>query len=169
MAARANAAAPSKPSRKAPDFSGVAGKLVDVPAGLVFGVKTRVSPYDVLLQQLAASKGKALEFGDLRARASVHVRAKKLGMRVLTAEQGNTLYVKFGGWMPSTDGWRAQVRAAINEVVRTQPRNEVQIAVAVRAQGLNDVDAGIVGTILKQMEQEGAVQRQRDGSWAIKA
>jgi hypothetical protein len=163
-------AAPKPATRKAPDFSGVAGKLVEAPTDLHFGARAgRGSPYDALLEQLAASKGKVLEFGDTRARPSVYARAKKLGLRVLFAESGNTLYVKFGGWAPDSERWKALVRAAIREVVTTQPRNEIQIAVALRATGVNDVDAGTVGAILKQMEQSGDVQRQRDGSWAMKA
>jgi hypothetical protein len=168
MAGKATTAA--KPTNRKPDFTGVAGRLVELPAdvSLQFGARGgRVSPYDALLEQLAAARDKVLEFGDLRARASVMARSKKLGIKVLLAEHGPKLYVKFGGWLPESDRWKAEVRAGIRDTVTTQPRNEIQVAVALRAKGLNDVDAGVVGAILKQMEQAGEVARGRDGSWGL--
>ncbi len=92
-AAVKEAKAPTKGVK--PDMRGVPGVMIDeLPDGVMFGVKNKVSPYDVLLRQLvAAPAGKFLRFDDLRARASVYTRAKKLGIKVLFGEQGNTLYV----------------------------------------------------------------------------
>lgn len=170
MAGKAAAAA-VRPinARKAPDMTGVPGRIVDAPVDLVFGHKLRSSPYDALLQQLAeAGKGKALQFDDRRARAAIYSRSKKLGMQVEMAENGNALYVRFCGYAPDSPKWKAMARTAILDTVRTQARNDVQIAAAVRAKGLNEIDAGTVGAILRQMEQEGLVARQRDGSWEAK-
>lgn len=163
MAAKAAPAA-----TKRPDFNGVPGKLVAAPEGLQFGPKGRHSPYDSLLQQLATAKSQVLEFGDARAKASVYSRATKLGMKVEFAERGVALYVRFGGWKPDSEQWRKLARVAILEAIKTQPRMVIQVTNAVRATGLNDVDAGTIDAILKQMEQEGTVARQRDGSWALK-
>jgi hypothetical protein len=80
-----------------PSFAGVAGILVDeAPEGIEFGARkqSRLSPYDPLLVQLkAAGAGKFLKFSDLRCRPSIMARSKKLGIKVLFGEQGNTLYV----------------------------------------------------------------------------
>ncbi len=79
-----------------PNFAGVAGSLVsEIPEGLLFGErKTKTSPYDPLLLQLkAAGAGKYLRFEDLRARASVLARSRKLNIKVTFAEDGNILFV----------------------------------------------------------------------------
>lgn len=163
--------ATKKPTRQHPDFTGVPGKLVAVPTGLVFcDRKTRISPYDALLLELAvAPKGNVLQFSDLRARNSLSVRSRKLGMKILFAEQANTLYVQFAGWSPDSEKWKALVREGILDVIQTQPRSPIQIATALRAKHINDVDAGLVDAILKQLEQSGEVLRGRDGSWSVKA
>lgn len=110
---------------------------------------------------------KVLEFGDLRAKASLYARSKRNGLKVAFAQSDNTLYVKFAGYLPGSDRWKRELRTAIKDVIQTQPRMEGQIAVAVRAKGFEDADAGIVGAILKQWEQTGEVERQRDGSWKL--
>ncbi len=110
----ATAKTTNKTARKAPDFAGVPGALVDsAPEGMVFGLKKwRVSPYDPLLEQLRkAGAGKFLKFDDLRCRISVSARAKKLGIKVLFGEQGNTLFVTLA---------TAELQA--NGVVEEQPK-----------------------------------------------
>ncbi|HVW08368.1 MAG TPA: hypothetical protein VHC90_07285, partial [Bryobacteraceae bacterium] len=76
-------------------LEGVAGVLVsEAPEGVLFGRLARQSPYDPLLEQLrTAGPGKFLKFDSLRARPSVAARAKKLGIKVLFGEQGETLWV----------------------------------------------------------------------------
>lgn len=150
------------------DFSGVPGELVDLPGGLTFS-KTKISRYDALLEQLAvAGAGRVLKFGALKARASVHVRAKKLGMQVLCAELDGCLYFKFAGWAPDSERAKQMVRAKILEVLGTNPRTEIQVAVELRKQGLTDMDAATAGAVLKQMEQLGQTSRKSDGTWLVK-
>ena len=77
---------------------------------------------------------------------------------------------RFVGWAPGTPRYKALVRVAIIDAISMQPRTEIQVAVAVHARGIDtEIDAATVGAILKRMEQEHAVVRQRDGSWAVKA
>lgn len=156
--------------RKMPDMTGVPGRLIKCPAGIEFGPKGRQSPYDSLLKQLAAANdGQILQFDGGRAKPSVAVRASKLGMKVEFAQAGNLLYVRFAGWKPDSLQWKAAARAAILNSIETQPRNEIQIANSVRSQKwMSEMDAGTVGAILKQMEQDGLVISGRDGAWAAK-
>jgi|SRR5579863_140607 len=89
-----------------PDFVGVPGRLVDeAPPDVVFGRKSKLSPYDPLLLQLQkAGAGKFLKFDDLRAKSSLIVRAKKLGIKILFGEQGSTLWVALAKAELSQDG-----------------------------------------------------------------
>jgi hypothetical protein len=150
---------------KRPNPNGIPGRLVDPPPGANFGAHGRGSPYDALLTQLSTAKGKVLQFDSAGAKGSLYARARKLQMKLVFCEMGGKLYVKFDGWAPDSPAWKRLVRAAILDTVKAQPRNEIQVANELRQRGVTDVDAGLVGAILKQMEQEGLVLRQRDGSW----
>ncbi len=91
----------------APDFTGVAGVLVDAaPEGIVFGErKFATSPYDPLIIQLRdAGAGKFLKFSDLKARVSLKARAKKLNVNLLFGEEGSTLWVTLAKANLLTDG-----------------------------------------------------------------
>ncbi|MCU1330691.1 MAG: hypothetical protein JWN34_6061, partial [Bryobacterales bacterium] len=61
---------------------------------------------------------KFLQFDDLRARPSLMVRAKKLGIRILFGEKGDTLYVSLAKVDLTTDGVAAdQPRISMSEIV----------------------------------------------------
>jgi hypothetical protein len=78
-----------------PNMHGVLGVLVDeAPSTVLFGKRLNTSPYDPLLLQLQrAGAGKFLKFEDKRAKASVAARAKKLNIKILFGEEGETLWV----------------------------------------------------------------------------
>lgn len=75
---------PQLEKKRTVDFSGVKGEFVvdDAPAGVLFGTKKRMSPYDALLMRLRDAGRGHLVFDDVKARVSVAVRAKKLGIGV---------------------------------------------------------------------------------------
>lgn len=90
-----------------PNLTGVPGALVDqAPPDLLFGPrKMKTSPYDTLLLQLQrAGAGKFLRFEDLRARASLTARSKKLNIKILFGEQGSTLWVALAKTQMETEG-----------------------------------------------------------------
>jgi hypothetical protein len=90
-----------------PVMTGVSGCLMDsAPDDVLFGGRAnKGSPYDSLLLQLkAAGHGKFLRFDDLRAKASVWARAKKMGIKVLFGTQGDKLWVSLAKVEMETDG-----------------------------------------------------------------
>src|ERR1035438_3862891 len=100
MASAARKVAEIAKTRKAPDFHGVPGELVAMPEGVALSFATgqkKISPYDALLDQLAAAPTKFLRFTDKRARASLNVRAKKKGLRISFAEDSGMLWVRLDG------------------------------------------------------------------------
>lgn len=154
---------------KKPDMSGVPGELVGMPAFELRWGGGKISPYDGLLEKLAAAgPGQLLKFGDARAKTSLWSRSRKLGMKLMYAEHEGSMYVKFAGWAPDSERGKQIVRAKIMEVLQTNPRTEIQLAVELRKQGLTDMDAATAGAILKQMEQLGQTSRKADGTWLAK-
>jgi hypothetical protein len=155
--------------RGRPDFSGVPGELVDaavVPAGLHFGTKLRGSPYDGLLKQLAdAGAGKMLKFGDPKARVSINVRARKLGLKVSCAEDGNVLWVRFDG--RADDDVKASRREKILGVLKFGPNTAIRLAHVLREKGDENVDASLVEAICVQVARSGEILRQEGGTWAL--
>jgi len=153
-----------------PDFRGVAGELVDeIPADLVFGGKGhRISPYDEPLRQLAAAEGhKWLKFGYARARVSVNVRARKMGLKVVCAESNGTLFVQFVG--RAADDVAGGRRDAIGGILKGAPSGltAMQITGLMRSKGDATIDASLTETILLQMMRTGSVIRTEDGMWKI--
>jgi len=126
----------------------------------------RGSPYDALLEQLAAAgPGKGLKFGDVKARASVTVRARKKGMRVSFAVAGDVLYVRFDGRVE--DDVHGGRRAAILTALRRGPANPITLAVILRANGDANLDGETVVVILAQMARTGEVVRGEGDRWAL--
>lgn len=169
-AARAMVVAPVPAPKKGvkPHLEGVPGKLTVAPSvALKWGARKGLSPYDALLEQLAAAKpGQVLAFEHPRAKPSVGARSRKLGLRVEMAELDGKLYVRFAGFAPDSDRYKKLLRDKLLAAVAEQERNEVQLAVELRKQpGMADVDAGTIHAVLCQMEQGKMVQRMRDGSW----
>jgi hypothetical protein len=96
------------------NLAGVAGMLVDsAPSDVLFGARRlKTSPYDPLLIQLSkAGAGKFLRFDDIRAKTSLTARAKKLNIKVLFGEQGNTLWVTLAKAEMETEGVVAPAKA----------------------------------------------------------
>jgi len=123
---------PSKGTR--PNFNGVPGCIVAsdaLPEGLDFAAKrARISPYDGLLEKLLeAPKNSALKFGDLRARASIIIRARKKGLRVVFAERGSELYVRIDGFIDSNDKAKATLKNAAPATLPSKPSDQIEQAV----------------------------------------
>jgi hypothetical protein len=152
---------------KRPDFTGVPGALVALEGlgGLVFGKHLRTSPYDPLLDQLlAAGSGKALKFGDVKAKASLLLRAKKKGLRVSFAEDGaGALYVRIDG--SATEDLRGVRREQIQSALKLGPLSAIKLAVKLRESGDTSVDGQMVEAILGQMQREGVVIKRESGDW----
>lgn len=158
--------APKKGRR--PDFTGVPGEIVSLDGlgDLHWGNKLRGSPYDALLYQLAAAgQGKALKFGDERARASITVRARKKGYKVSFAVQGGALYVRFDGRVD--DDVKARRREQILGALKFGPSAAPKLASILRGKGDEIVDGQMVVAILVQMQRDGHVIRQEGDNWAL--
>lgn len=158
------------PKGRMPNMAGVPGELVDeaaLPAGVAWGSKTRISPYDPLLRQLAeAGPGKALKFGDTRARTSINVRAKKLGLRVTCGEAGGALFVRFEGRVD--DNKRETRREIIRGALKiTVGATAMALTNTLREKGDASVDVNIVEAILAQMAKAGEVVQQDSGGWRL--
>jgi hypothetical protein len=152
-----------------PRLDGVPGELVsleDLALVLNFSSKkTRVSPYDPLLDQLAESgPGKVLKFCDVRARISLIARAKKKGLRLSFAESGTDLYVRCDG-RPIEDV-RASRRTAILKILNTGPHKLSRITAVLREAGDLAIDMSLALLILSQMEKAGEVIHQEGDQWA---
>lgn len=150
-----------------PDFRGVAGELVPIPAGLEFSArKLKGSPYDALLDQLAEKgPGHVLKFSDLRARASVVARSKKKGMRVSFAERGSELFVRFDG--SSKEDADNSRKGKIREILKAGPLTYLKVCNKLREGGDTLVDAPLTELILLQLFKAGEVIRQEGGAFAL--
>lgn len=161
-----------------PNMDGVAGRVVkaaDLPAGLaetlIFVARNnKVSPYDAPLRELAeATKangpGAFLEFGDVRARVSVAVRARKLGFRVSFATANGKLYVRFDGLLAGDlkGSRREKILAALKNGTQTAHK----INIAVRDSGDTTFDAQTAEVILATLMREGYVIAREGGTWAL--
>lgn len=156
-----------------PNCNGVPGELVSLEGiALEFG-RTKISPYDGLLDQLAKATDAAVEksqprpglkFGDPRAKASIYARAKRMGLRVIFAIAGNELYVRMEG--RADDDTREKRRIAIRRMLASGAAlSYIQIANKLRADGDLTVDAQTVDAIMVQMMRAGDVIRQESGAW----
>lgn len=173
------AAPERKPSRKHPDFSGVAGEFVTATdpgvALLHWGNQRRISPYDALLEDLARRTEAArvaigtpepvLRFCNARARTSLGVRARKLGLIVEFALSGTLLYVRHKARV--SDKAREERRGAILRHIKLGPMNAIALAGRLRQDGDNTVNAGDVEVILEQLTKTGAVVRQESGDYRL--
>lgn len=152
------------------DFSGTPGGLVDAgeePQGVAWGGKTRKSPYDALLRQLeAAGEGKRLLFRDVKARTSVAVRARKLGIKVLIGEDSaGQLWVKLAA--AADDPVGAVRREKILGCLKFGASDAIHLAVALREKGDLTVDGETVNAILGQMARSGEVIAQEGGKYRL--
>ena len=157
-----------RPKGVKPDFSGVPGELVGLgDLQLVFGRGGRLSPYDSLLRKLAeAPKGQVLKFGSKKARASVAIRAKKLGYRVSFAEHQGSLFVRFDGRVD--DDIRKQRRDSIAAALRKHgPLSYIALANKLREGGDDSLNASDVEAIVLQLVKDGSVIRQEGNTWAL--
>jgi hypothetical protein len=158
-----------------PDLSGTPGTICSVEGlNLAFGASKRVSPYDKLLDELAASTtpNQALCFESTKARTSVAIRAKKKGLRVSFAEHAGRLYVRFDGRAenagvlipaPAPSSLKAVFtgrRAAILDALRVGSRNAARLVAALQASGDSGVDMNLIETLCAQMVREGVIEVQ---------
>lgn len=157
----------AKPARKMPDMSGVPGELISidaVPPGILFGGK-RQSPYDKLLLQLQAQPDKLLRFGDAKAYASLHARAKKLSIGIEMGVSDNLLFVR----MKEFHGERAAKRRADILVILKPGTSLPAPGIAAKLREMGDTaDGGMVSVILEQMVRTGEVIKQEGGTWRRK-
>lgn len=163
MKSKSKGLAPTK--GQAPITTGVPGELVPMDGlELVFATrKARISPYDEMLDKLAAAgPGQALRFDDPRARASVTYRAKKKEFLISFAEHEGGLYVRFDGRVLQDP--KTSRRAAILNAIDHHP-TAVQLAVRLRQEGDVNCDASIVAAILTQMVRAGELTQQAGGSY----
>lgn len=163
--------------RVKPDFSGVVGELLtsDLGLPLIWGNKLRVSPYDAQLDQLveatetAKKQGKpqpVLKFGQLKARASLCVRARKKNLRISIAEYGGALYVRVDGHLDDKirETRRLRILGALKQF---GVQSATAISVKLREEGDTAADGGIVNAILGQMLKSGDVIQQEGGLWRL--
>jgi hypothetical protein len=153
--------------RARPNFAGVAGELLpQAPEGLVFG-RMKASPYDALLDQLAAApRAAALKFGDVKARSSVALRAKKKGLRVSFNASTGVLYVRFDGRVD--DDVRQDRRDKIRGLLgKLGPLTSIKMANRLRENGDATIDAATAETILLQMMRAGDLVRQEGGAFGL--
>ena len=152
-----------------PDVHGVPGELAPLPSDLLFGSRLRQSPYDGLLQQLKAATlawkdtepcvgaQPGLVFGEMRARTSLAVRAKKLGLRISFAEKGAKLYVRLDG--VEGDQTRHIRHARIVAALTNAPHSLAAITKKLRERGDTLVDMQMTEAILGGMAKTGEVIR----------
>ncbi len=147
-------------------FAGVAGVVIEsVPEDVVFGERKRkCSPYDPLLLQLqAAGPGKFLRFDDLRARPSLIVRAKKLGIRVLFGEKGEQLFVCLAKADLTTAGVAdEQPRVTVSDIViaalKVGRSTAGEIVTWARSNGAPGVGISQVDGLLSNLARAGKVK-----------
>jgi hypothetical protein len=152
------------------DFSGVPGRLVDAaPPDVLFGArKSKLSPYDPLLLQLQrAGSGKFLKFEDLRAKASLAVRAKKLNIKILFGEQGSTLWVTLAKAELSTNGSVEEPPATkarplpdiVLEGIANDKRDTPGLMVSyARLHGAPDVTLNAVDRVIAELARAGKIK-----------
>lgn len=185
MSAVSAAGAVQKPTKGVrPRLEGVPGVLLtarDVaPLGLIFGAATRVSPYDAKLRELcAAEAGAVLCFGNLRARASLYQRAKKLNIKLEFGEQGGKLYARLvsSEALPRqsvtgtvvTDA-KTRNRALICAAIRKGKKTPEAIAAFLRDEGHTNFDGPVVRSMLKHMQAQGQVTLMKitPETWEVK-
>lgn len=161
-----------------PNFDGVSSafaKLSEVPPSVIFGVrKAHVSPYDQKLNELL-EKGKdaVLVFDDVRARASLSVRSRKLGLKIEYGEYLGKLYVRMlpsaaalnenpapkslGTTVAESD--KTRKRSLILTAIRMGKHTPEAIAVFMRQEGgASQIDAPVVRSMLKHMQTDGSVR-----------
>lgn len=182
MATAAKTAVLLKPTKGVrPHTEGVPGELLsitEIPADLDFSARRlKISPYDVLLKSLMeAGPDKMLMFGAIRARASVMVRSRKLGIKIETGEHAGKLYVRLapGSTAPppatklrsvteiAADDHKTRNRAAILSGIRAGNRTPEAIGAWLRKQeGLPQLDGPVVRSLLKHMQTAGVVVLER--------
>lgn len=160
-----------------PNFTGVASvfvKLAEVPPELVFSArKQRTSPYDEKLRALLeAGRDTLLKFDDPRARASLSARSKKLGMKLEYGEHMGKLYVRLAPGSTAAPAAQSANPLSVKDTVaasdKTRKRSLIITAIrqgkhtpeaiaAFMRQEHPDVDAPIVRSMLKQMQNDGSV------------
>jgi hypothetical protein len=170
MTKKVGANKPGPKKGHVPDFSGVPGELVAadaVPAGIHWGTKLRGSPYDPLLKELAeAGAGKMLKFGNARARTSIVLRARKLGLKVVCGEDGGALYVKFVGREGDdlANARREKIRQALKIVVGITLS---KLLLHLRDKGDVTIDAPTLQLILSQMMRAGEIIHADGDQWRL--
>ena len=147
------------------DMRGVPGQIVSLEGlDLAFGQMVKASSYDPLLNQLAAAgKGKALKFGDVRAKSSIYARAKKLRLRVSFAVLGSDLYVRLDGRVD--DDIKGTRRAGILGALKFGARAAGDLLNLLREKGDGTIDLPTVEAILAQMVRGGEVIKQEGGKY----
>jgi hypothetical protein len=163
-------------------LEGVPGELVDIaPADILFGERRlKTSPYDPLLLQLKnAGAGKFLKFGDLRCRPSLTVRAKKLGLKILFGEQGQTLWVTLAKADLDAVGGPIEpqpARPAMTDLVLKAlgaKRNTAgEIVSWMRSNGATGIGITQVDGLLSNLARAGKIKLRRSGDdgpekWAL--
>jgi hypothetical protein len=157
-----------KKATKAPDFTGQKGELVSAEgfAALHWGGRLKTSPYDALLDQLAAAgAGMLLKFGSVKAKASVYSRAKKKGMRVSFAEQQGTLFVRYDG--SAAEDLGQSRRGAIRKQLARGPVALHKLAGALREAGDPTLDSPTLSAILGQMVKAGEVVAREGNEYGL--
>lgn len=121
-----------------------------------FGVdRRRESPYRLAIQELMkGAEGKVLRFDKIGARNQIGQQAKKLGVKVLFAEQGTYLYVKLIG---------SGATNAILAFIRQAPRTKAQIVTHLSGLGMGDV---VVDRELQSLSGNGYIRlNTANGNW----
>jgi hypothetical protein len=164
--AKASAVLPPKKGR-VPNMAGVAGELVALDGlDLQFGGMRKASPYDALLDQLAAAgPGKLLRFGDERAKPAIYSRSKKKGYKVSFAVSGGALFVRFDGSVD--DDVKARRREQILGTLLFGASTPPKLAALLREKGDTTVDGQGVAAILAQLARTGEVVKGEGEQWAL--
>ncbi len=161
-------------------LGGVPGTIVSEPDGVIWGERKppKESPYDKPLQELLAKTETwqrtkngprpVLLFGDLRARASLIIRSKKLKMRVVYAITPEGLFVRYEGRVD--ENVMLTRRESIKRLLAStkQALSHIQITNELRRAGDLTAEASGIELILTQMLRGAEVVKQEGGLWKLK-
>ncbi len=160
-----------------PNMNGTPGIMLSIdsiPKDLQFG-RNKESPYDKLIFQLKqAGKDHCLRFEDIKARAAIYSRSKKLGIELEFAFNENILFVKLKQPKLNTSDEK-ELKQGENEVyvfkaIKAGYKTPEIIAKYIRDQGKSSMDSSMVQIIAKRMTEKGQLIFKGDSlrqSWEL--
>ena len=135
----------------------------DAGLNLVFVPSLQKGKWRDLLNNLASRQGAVLRVG-AKDLPGVKTSAKKLGLKLEFAKQGEVVYVKVAGTRPLDP--KEIRRRNILEALKDAPRDAGQITQYLRSmKGDNVTDATMCDCVLMQLSKAGIVEMGKDKKW----